>query len=480
MAPDILARKVRSEAAARRADPEYALRCIEPALRLAETLGPGDRVIWPIDQGGTAWEVLAARLRRKDGGNGPRRIVCVTGDDFPETARLWIRLAKEAERYGVGIVKIRLRSPGGVPNSARSDGNPAGGLRCILIALLDRLRRAVERPYRENDGGTVDLPLTGEPREAGAFRFPVGSPFMNMVLGDPVAESSDSDNGAGGRGRIAGSSAKAFSGVPEVYLDEYGDGPGFFPIEPDIDIRERYLAAEASASAGLLPIVTLLPGEGCECASRHASFARKSLPVLTRVVEMWDAIGGLSAADGTTVLTPVSENDLRGALAWYAGRGGAALIVEPGAARAARIAVREPWTEGRGVTVKRRTAGTAGRIAMIAPGFLAYEASKAADRLSKANLSVTVHSLRFLAPLGIGDLHELAADHDLVCIVDPTNRRGGHLSEAVEAILLKGETPLVLPRGPFDAKSIAEAVETAHRENRFRLAVDDVRRDKWR
>ena len=115
-------------------------------------------------------------------------------------------------------------------------------------------------------------------------------------------------------------------------------------------------------------------------------------------------------------------------------------------------------------------------VILFAAGNMVKTALEAAELLQKAGISPTVVNARFIKPLDEQLLKELSADHELIAVMDESNRSGG-LGEAVEDAVSRLRLPLevlglepadsFVPQGKpeelrkklgLDAESISEAV----------------------
>lgn len=428
MTSNALTRKVLSLAEKYGIDPDFSLRCINAAERLAGTVKPEDVIIWSAVHGGLAWEALGPRKALRTGAGGT--VYCVLPDGFPENSELWTRIDSAAVESGSGIRRICLSAVPELSSSSETTAYPS-----LIQQLLDRF-----------------FPRKPQSTQKSA---------LEELFAERPAASAESG--------AAGKPEGAISDSPNVHIDSVGD------------IQERFLAAKAVLAAGLNPSLRLAVGESYEGALLSSQYLSANRNAIIRVSEDWDAVNAFQILGTMPILTPASEEDLTGALDWAAQSKGPVLIIEPGRkSLPSRTVFRKPWSSGRQIVAKEKSIGKAGKILFIVPGTLAREASKAAERLAKENFSVTVLSVRFLRPLDSGEITNFARDYDLVVVADPVNSLGGLKTSLGLELITSPAIPAIVPDSSMDGKTLAELAASAHRENRFLRTVDDVKKDRWR
>jgi 1-deoxy-D-xylulose-5-phosphate synthase len=92
-----------------------------------------------------------------------------------------------------------------------------------------------------------------------------------------------------------------------------------------------------------------------------------------------------------------------------------------------------PWGQGEVRRTTTQPAGQAGRVAILAFGTLLYPALQAAEALD-----ATVANMRFIKPLDVALVKQLAADHDLIVTVEEGCLQGGAGSAVAEALAAAG------------------------------------------
>jgi hypothetical protein len=261
-------------------------------------------------------------------------------------------------------------------------------------------------------------------------------------------------------------SCGSWTGQKPVYLDQ------------NLDINERFLAAGCVAAANLVPIMAV---SGDEAVHAAHLIDQSAIPRVIFLTENHDSgTAALQAVIPSPILTPANDTDLAGAVNWAMMYQGSILMVHPGsAALPPRTVLKSDWQIGTGVIVKDSVDGDTGKVLFIAAGHMAKAAVKAADRLIKTGFSARVLSMRFIRPVETDELSAMAADYDLVIIVD-TPGEGKGLGWTAGLPLLKNRSiNAVIAESEADGKSLAELASTLHRENRFRRTVDDVKQDRW-
>ncbi len=92
-----------------------------------------------------------------------------------------------------------------------------------------------------------------------------------------------------------------------------------------------------------------------------------------------------------------------------------------------------PWGQGEVRRTTAKPAGQGGRVAILAFGTLLYPALQAAE-----SLDATVANMRFIKPLDVALVKQLAADHDLIVTVEEGCVQGGAGSAVAEALAAAG------------------------------------------
>ncbi len=105
-----------------------------------------------------------------------------------------------------------------------------------------------------------------------------------------------------------------------------------------------------------------------------------------------------------------------------------------------------PWGRGEVRRSTAQAAGQGGRVAILAFGTLLYPALQAAERLD-----ATVANMRFIKPLDVDLVKQLASDHDLIVTVEEGCGQGGAGSAVAEALAAAGLAKPMLMLGLPDA-----------------------------
>ena len=418
-------------------DPRGALSASKAALSLHNEVTQSDTVIWPVDQGGLAWEAVDKGGRTR-GANGVGRIFCVTYDGFTVTPELWKRVDEEVSTQGRKVRRILLvlrhgtavesgkRRPAFITGILERFFPPAGGQSGVF--------------FRDDDTGVVTChhvppqPKTDiEPR-----RFQWDPPF----------------------------SYGSWKGTKPVFLDR------------NLEIHERFLAARCVAEANLVPIIEISGNETSYAAHLADESAISRMIILS--ANHSSGAASLQSVISGPILTPANEKDITGALNWALNYQGSVLIVHPGsAALPPRTVLKSEWQTGTGIIVRDNINGSAGKVLFIVAGYMAKESVKAADRLIKKGFSVTVYSMRFIRPVKIGAVSAMASEYDLVMIVDTSGEGKGLGWTAGLPLIENSSINAAIAATESDGRSLAELTTKIYRENRFRRAVDDVKQDRW-
>lgn len=424
-------------------DPRPALSASEAALSLRREVTQSDTVIWPVDQGGLAWEAVD-KGRRTRGNDGNARIFCVTFDGFAATPELWKRIDKAVSSRGRNIRRILL-----VPHHRTAEE-----LEHRYPAFITRI---LERFFPSTNVHSDALSESGgcfSDEDTGGIIFQHVASWPKTGI-KPKRFRWDLPFSCG-----------SWTGEKPVYLDQ------------NLDINERFLAARCLAEANLVPIMAISGDETVQAAHLINQSAKTRVIFLTENHNSGTA--PFLAVMPSPILTPANDTDLAGAVNWAMTHQGSMLMVHPGsAALPPRTVLKSDWQTGTGVIVKDSVAGDTGKVLFIAAGHMAKESVRAADRLIKMGFSVRVLSMRFIRPVENDVLSAMAADYDLVIIVD-TPGEGKGLGWTAGLPLLKNRSiNAVIAASEEDGKSLSELASTLHRENRFRRTVDDVKQDRW-
>ncbi|MCK5736396.1 MAG: hypothetical protein KAH21_07955, partial [Spirochaetaceae bacterium] len=119
MTSNALPEKIQALAAKFGVDPSLAIRCLPAAEELARHTKRTDIVLWPLEQGGLAWEVVDKSLNKSR--DKQLSVYCVTWDLFPQTKNLWKEIDTLASAYGNRIIPVRLSFSN---SSNRQQSNP--------------------------------------------------------------------------------------------------------------------------------------------------------------------------------------------------------------------------------------------------------------------------------------------------------------------------------------------------------------------
>jgi hypothetical protein len=322
----------------RRIDPYWSLRSVGAALKLAGLTRAADQVLWPDEQGGLAWEVLAgpgkSPVKSKSTGSGTEktakavkspaasttrkpvqkgRVVCVGLDDRLHAGYLWNLLESAAAAAGRELILYRLAA--GVPPGGRDS---AGSINASRAAAGDpRTRypgwvfRILGLVFPQPPGNlAVEVLPVSEADRRGRVLAMLPPPEINH---SPASPSSD--------------------GLPGIWTTWLAGHPEVFPIPGEVEIRERFFLARASASAGFLPLLSLVPGEGAEASAFVQRMLHENRRIIVRTADDPSAADSFQVNTGVSLLTPASDTDLAGALNVLGNTGGdgeSVFIVEAG------------------------------------------------------------------------------------------------------------------------------------------------------
>ena len=224
----------------------------------------------------------------------------------------------------------------------------------------------------------------------------------------------------------------------------------------DVGIAEQHAVTFAAGMAceGVKPVVAI-----------YSTFLQRAYDQLIHDVAIQNLPvvfaldrAGLVGADGAThagaydvafircipnmsLLAPADENECRMALTAAYRQNHPVAVRYP---RGAGVGVEVqkgldalPWGRGE---VRRRTQASAQRVAILAFGTLLYPALSAAEKLD-----ATVANMRFIKPLDLDLLTELARTHDAIVTVEEGCQMGGAGSAVAEALKAAGlDTPLLI------------------------------------
>ena len=233
----------------------------------------------------------------------------------------------------------------------------------------------------------------------------------------------------------------------------------------DVGIAEQHAVTFAAGLAceGLKPVVAI-----------YSTFLQRGYDQLVHDVAIQNLPvvfaldrAGIVGADGAThmgafdiafvrcipnmgMLTPADEAECRQALsAAYAQNHPVAVRYPRGAGAGVPVPTDlAPMVWGKG-EVRRRAVGSAPagqRVAILAFGTLLYPALQAAEALD-----ATVANMRFVKPLDVDLIKQLAAEHDLIVTVEEGCVAGGAGSAVAEALAAAGITRPMLMLGLPDA-----------------------------
>ncbi len=230
----------------------------------------------------------------------------------------------------------------------------------------------------------------------------------------------------------------------------------------DVGIAEQHAVTFAAGLAceGLKPVVAI-----------YSTFLQRAYDQLIHDVAIQNLPvvfaldrAGLVGADGAThagaydiayvrcipnmaLLTPADENECRQALYTAFRHDGPTTVRYPrgsGAGTAVQAQMTEiPFGKGEVRRTVQRPAGQGGqRVAILAFGTLLYPALKAAE-----SLDATVANMRFVKPLDVALVSELARTHDAIVTVEDGCVMGGAGGAVQEALAAAGITVPVLSLG---------------------------------
>jgi 1-deoxy-D-xylulose-5-phosphate synthase len=219
----------------------------------------------------------------------------------------------------------------------------------------------------------------------------------------------------------------------------------------DVGIAEQHAVTFAAGLAceGLKPVVAI-----------YSTFLQRGYDQLIHDVAIQNLPvvfaldrAGLVGADGAThmgafdvafvrcipnmsLIAPADENETRQALSAAYGQNHPVAVRYP-RGTGAGVAVQSnldalPWGKGE---VRRQSAGTLGgpKVAILAFGTLLYPALQAAEALD-----ATVVNMRFIKPLDVALLLEVARTHDAIVTVEEGCKMGGAGSAVAEALAAAG------------------------------------------
>jgi 1-deoxy-D-xylulose-5-phosphate synthase len=258
----------------------------------------------------------------------------------------------------------------------------------------------------------------------------------------------------------------------------------------DVGIAEQHAVTFAAGLAceGMKPVVAIYSTFLQRAYDQLIhDVALQNLPVLFALDR-----GGLVGADGAThhgaydfaylrcipnmvVMAPADENECRAMLSTGLGCGAPATVryprgVGPGALVDQSL---DPLAVGRGELRRESRAPVGRRIAMLAFGSMLAPALTAA-----AEFDATVANMRFVKPLDLDLLREVAETHDAIVTIEEGSIAGGAGSACLEALAAMGlerpalqlglpdrfidhgDTTLLLRECGLDPKGIAHAIDS--------------------
>lgn len=478
------------------ADPISAFAAASAARQLKRQINSGDTVIWPEAFGGIAWSALTNQKAETPGAGGT--VYAVFGPEGPANPGLWktitsrvresgfhlellvIGSADSAEPAGADTSDItRCEKPGySGPDSSASDSDDCGAEEqksssvrdSVLVRMLKGLLARLEgrEPSQATDGFEENIhPESADEVNAGAKVSNGYTDSAKLVL-----SSSDSLKAI----------ARAYRSPSSPFtFESLVDSPEYFFLPGKTPVGERLSMARCIAAAGILPVVSLGTSEFLRVAHWLDSNTGNNFPVVYSVNEKSGSIVPFTSLSNINLLLPANSIDACGALEWVKANGGAAILVEPGSEPfPPRNAFRDSWETGRGVVVRESKKGNAGEVLLIVPGAYAKIASKAADKLVRENISVTLLSQRFLYPLDIRWLGEKTQTADLVVIAENISTAGDLKSRLTVGLHEDGLQNVILAPQGLDGSALADLTAREIREQRIRRTVDDVKADRWR
>lgn len=447
MSSSSLQTRIRRIAGDRGADPLAALRAADAAAALQNNISPDTAVVWPDEAGGIAWEALTAGGRQAGelSDTAPRKIRMVFGPDGPADPALWKNIAGFLAERSVTLTLSILED--GVPKHS-PDPVPEGVGEKPAVRILKWILKRIEPSIPE------------VPEQAASTEIRTSDRF---ILAD--AESLD-------RSLRLGSGSMA----------EPADLPdGFFQVAGRTPLRERLAAAEVLMLSGIVPVIPMSSGEVSESLDTVSRLAASKAPFAVSLSASWSSLSRFTGTGNLALLSPGNSDDRAAALQWIEESGVGAVILDPGkGAHPERRVFHRDWETGRGIIIRESLKGSAGRILLVVPGRSALIASKAADRLVKDNISVSVLCMRFLSPICDAPLESLVSDSDLVAVLEESGFPGDLRGRFLSLMARQNSRKLLMVPDGTDAPQLAVLASRELREQRLKRTVDDVKADRWR
>lgn len=476
MTPQQHSKNIRKFTEEKGIDALLSLRAASPARDLASLISDGDVVLWPEYAGGLAWKALNLKLRPSPAEETPGTIYLVFGPDGPAHQALWNKISRRIAESGINLVILVLTEAGRAeaPQADETNSEKTGGwLPAFLYSIIEKLestdshKKSSESVPHNKSASLAVLPASEDC--SGEAKSPLddsGSSAESLVL----LEREDISSG----NRLHSATLSGFeSGL-------YSTDSDVFPLEGRCPLAERLLMTECLAVSGLLPIMPLRNTEIKRASGTVESLLSRKLNFVLTANADWSAVSGFRSISGLPILSPASPSDVVGAVSWIHKNGKAGLIIEPGNdAHAERNILKSPWESGKGIVLRESLKGSAGHILLIVPGKSAGLASKAADRLVRDNISVTILSMRYLEPIDTHQLFGLMETADITLVNENCEFPGDLKSTLAPVFLESGSDVRILSPVP-DAAALAEKASGLLREQRIRRTVDDVKADRWR
>ena len=513
-------------------DGRPAFRAALAARNLLSRLRDGDRVVWPRDRGGLAWEALDTKSGTAPSDGDPI-LYFVDRSDYPLTAEALELLTTALTRKG-----YRLRCLYLSPESADPDSGP------VPDPVIPVSPSPSGNAPRFSDSETQDPEPEGSSRYSGAIQDSVHRPLASWLIKlalrlesrhngrwaipkaprdgiDVRTASVEASRNTGEQTEVLGVEAEITSsekkpeygkrpgaeetpnpdgrtdhlylsttGIPKketpeircpVNLRSILPDAGCVPVEGALSLATRFDIAECLAVCRFRPIVPLRPGEMKQASAVQEELKSRDLPIIWISDGTWAVSTAFCDGSDLAVLTPASEQDLAGALKWAAGQERSVLILPPGdGAHAERSVFRSNWETGGSVLVRESLKGSAGRLLLVAPGTMGREASRAVERLVRDNIAVTFLSLRFLQPLNSHDIETRMEQFDICLIAQPSEFPGDLRSTLAALAAADSDRRIVFAGAGQSAAELSELGSRLLREKRIQRTVDDVKADRWR
>ncbi len=459
-------RNIRKQAELKGQDLILPLSLAGSARILADQISEKDCVVWSDQDGGLSWTALDRPAGTDH--SSIDTVYSVRRSAESIYPKIWNRLEKHMKDRGIRLKRIILSETIDI-STAVEPADSQSGADGILLRILKQLVRklttnftdtnapaAVESAENSSEASRLNLWMKSDDRE----------PFLYPAVT------------AGNHEEIS----SVFPALKSDLLSEHtGKHSNLYLLDGKLPMEERFHLAECIAGIGCVPLVLIRSAEGAQAISQIESMRKRDLRVILSVKGLWEDVSPFCSLSDFPILSPASANDGFGGLSWLLENRQSGLIFESShGSYTDRVIFKSPWKSGSGIVFRESTKGNAGKVLLIVPGDMAVIAAKAADKLVKDNISVSVLSMRFLSPLNKDELTKEVEKTD-VCVVAESQSFTGDLRDRLSRYFQESvQVDMLMALPGCDASGLADTASNKLRENRIQRTVDDVKADRWR